>query len=235
MDQSSPTLLEALMRHEFGQRLRAAFKSKGLRQNSVAIALNVKPQSVNQWLSGKSSPNKDNLLALAKLLGTTSDWLLYGKEDDSIGYEASLTPVDNDLGREVPLLSLEDLPLPDTGFEKNRTANRPRIRTHFPCGPNAAGFVMRDRSMEPRVNPGDIVVVDPDMPLEPGDLVAVRIKSTGLVVFRQFGFAPGDKRVLSPINSHHRSFEYTEKEWDSEITILGVMTERTEHGKKPSS
>jgi SOS-response transcriptional repressor LexA len=86
--------------------------------------------------------------------------------------------------------------------------------------------------MEPRVNPGDIVVIDPDMTLEPGDLVAVSIKSTGAVVFRQFGFAPGDRRLLSPINSHHRSYSFSEEEWAREVTILGVMTERTEQGKR---
>ena len=220
------------MHTEFAQRLRQAIKGSGLTQAKVADRLGIKPQSVNQWLMGKSFPKRDILPKLSHLLGTSVTWLLEGKGEFPSYYENSLTPVDSDLGREVPLLPLEDIILPDNGRSSSSSGAHVVIKTHFRCGPRARAFTMRDRSMEPRVNPGDIVVIDPDALLEPGDLVAAHIRDIDVIVFRQFSFADGDRRKLTPINLHHRGYEFSAEDWEAQVDIVGVMTERTEQGKK---
>lgn len=219
------------MRHQFAERLLQAIKANGLTQRDIAKYLGVKPQSVNQWTKGKAYPKAEYLQKLARYLNTTQDWLMDGRGESSTNYESSLSPVDSDLGREVPLLALEDIPLSQQAGAR-KPAKRVLVRTHFRCGPKATAFLVRDRSMEPRINPGDIVVVDPDMPLEPGDFVAVHITDQDLVVFRQFSYGPNDSRRLVPINQLHRSYEFSADEWVKRIVVLGVMTERTEPGRK---
>ena len=52
---------------------RAACK---MTQEFVAESLGVSRQAVSKWESGKSDPSTTNLMALAKLFGTTADELL---------------------------------------------------------------------------------------------------------------------------------------------------------------
>lgn len=51
-------------------------EEKGVTQQFVALSLGVKAPSVNEWESGKSNPNLKNLIALARLLNVSIDYLL---------------------------------------------------------------------------------------------------------------------------------------------------------------
>jgi len=58
----------------------------GLKQVPLAEAIGASQPSVSAWLSGKSLPHADQLLAISRSLGVTVDWLLTGqgtKDPDS--------------------------------------------------------------------------------------------------------------------------------------------------------
>lgn len=79
------------------QRLVDRRKAAGLSQEALAAQLGVSRQAVSKWERSESSPDTDNLIALAALYGVSLDELLYGKveddindsEDGSAGAEAS--------------------------------------------------------------------------------------------------------------------------------------------------
>lgn len=79
------------------QRLVDRRKAAGLSQEALAAQLGVSRQAVSKWERSESSPDTDNLIALAALYGVSLDELLYGKavddaddpEDDDTGTEAS--------------------------------------------------------------------------------------------------------------------------------------------------
>lgn len=54
-------------------------KSKGYTQEYIAANLGVSRQAVFKWEKGQTSPDTENLIALAELLGTTVDYLIKGK------------------------------------------------------------------------------------------------------------------------------------------------------------
>lgn len=54
---------------------------KGMTQELVADALSVSRQTVSKWETGASDPSTGNLIALAKLYGTTAAELLKGLEE----------------------------------------------------------------------------------------------------------------------------------------------------------
>lgn len=58
------------------EKLQALRKSAGLSQEQLAEQLNVTRQAVSKWETGEGKPDIDNLLPLARLLGTTVDYLL---------------------------------------------------------------------------------------------------------------------------------------------------------------
>lgn len=79
------------------QRLVNRRKAAGLSQEALAAQLGVSRQAVSKWERSESSPDTDNLIALAALYGVSLDELLYGEavddadgsEDSSVGTEAS--------------------------------------------------------------------------------------------------------------------------------------------------
>ena len=60
----------------FSDKLIALRKKAGWSQEELAERLNVSRQSVSKWESGASDPSTANLIALAKLFGTTPEELL---------------------------------------------------------------------------------------------------------------------------------------------------------------
>ncbi len=82
---------------EMAQRLVDRRKAAGLSQEALAAQLGVSRQAVSKWERSESSPDTDNLIALAALYGVSLDELLYGEaasdadgtEDGSTGAEAS--------------------------------------------------------------------------------------------------------------------------------------------------
>lgn len=58
-------------------------KAAGLSQEALAAQLGVSRQAVSKWERSESSPDTDNLIALAALYGVSLDELLYGEAVDS--------------------------------------------------------------------------------------------------------------------------------------------------------
>lgn len=79
------------------QRLVDRRKAAGLSQEALAAQLGVSRQAVSKWERSESSPDTDNLIALAALYGVSLDELLYGEaandaddlEDGSVGTETA--------------------------------------------------------------------------------------------------------------------------------------------------
>ena len=71
------------------QRLVDRRKAAGLSQEALAAQLGVSRQAVSKWERSESSPDTDNLIALAALYGVSLDELLYGETAGDGGTEAS--------------------------------------------------------------------------------------------------------------------------------------------------
>ncbi|HGC9505211.1 TPA: helix-turn-helix domain-containing protein [Streptococcus agalactiae] len=65
----------------FGENLRLTRKTKSLTQTELASKLNISQKSYSNWETGKSESNLENVVKLAKLFKTTTDFLL-GVTDD---------------------------------------------------------------------------------------------------------------------------------------------------------
>ena len=78
------------MNVEIAERLAARRKLAGLSQEALAEKLGVSRQAVSKWERSESSPDTDNLIALAKLYGVSLDELLY--VDESIEDDVAFAP-----------------------------------------------------------------------------------------------------------------------------------------------
>ncbi|MBQ7774773.1 MAG: helix-turn-helix domain-containing protein [Lachnospiraceae bacterium] len=72
----------------FGKRLSSARKQSGMTQSEVAERLEVSFQAVSLWERGETSPEITKLAEIAALFHVTTDWLLTGKEDTEVFFDA---------------------------------------------------------------------------------------------------------------------------------------------------
>lgn len=79
------------MNVDIAQRLAARRKQAGLSQETLAEQLGVSRQAVSKWERSESSPDTDNLIALAQLYGVSLDDLLYVDDEikDDVTFEAA--------------------------------------------------------------------------------------------------------------------------------------------------
>ena len=83
----SQTSLESI---QFANRLAEAMKAKQIKHSPTSLqrlfnesfeGKQVTPHTVRNWMLGNALPTKDKLVCLAKLLGTSSEYLRFGTEN----------------------------------------------------------------------------------------------------------------------------------------------------------
>jgi transcriptional regulator with XRE-family HTH domain len=227
------------MDDKFNERFAQAFDQSGKTLREIGDVFGISPQAVSQWVSGASRPKHERLRILAAELGVNADWLEFGPTrfphngDESatpglIDYVQTVARIDRHLGRAIPLVELEDVPMIQDALTIDRNSlPRRQIHSHFPCSDEARAFTMRNRSMEPDVRPGDIFVIDPKLDPVPGDLVLVRLTKAGSVVLRQYSRGPAGAVILLPANALWEEHSFTAEEWEADAKLLGVMSEHT--------
>lgn len=105
------------MNVEIAERLAARRKLAGLSQEALAEKLGVSRQAVSKWERSESSPDTDNLIALAKLYGVSLDELLYVDEsiEDDVAFEAADRAEARGAGRVVVAEASEETASPEGG------------------------------------------------------------------------------------------------------------------------
>lgn len=69
------------MKQETAQRLFEYRKANGYSQEELAVKIGVSRQAISKWERGESSPDTDNLIALARLYNISIDELINGKSE----------------------------------------------------------------------------------------------------------------------------------------------------------
>lgn len=57
---------------------------KGISQEELASLMNVTRQAVSKWETGQTLPDSEKIIRLSEIFGVTTDYLLKGKESDSM-------------------------------------------------------------------------------------------------------------------------------------------------------
>ncbi|MCF1333119.1 helix-turn-helix domain-containing protein [Acinetobacter baumannii] len=184
-----------------GTRLKNQRKSKKLTQQQVADAIGVSKTSVIYWEKDENLPKHDSLMALAQILGVTSNYLLHGKECDSL--DKNITAPFPIAGRLVPVISwvqagtwttADSVPM-GTQFKEWLPPN-PK------CGKNGYGLIVVGESMSPDFRPSDKIYVNPDFQisdLKTGDLVIVACDGETEATFKKL-IVESNGMYLEPLN-----------------------------------
>jgi len=149
----------------FSHRLKTALNSSPLNQSDLARVLQVKPQSVQQWLSGKNFPRRPRVKSIAQHLNVSAVWLSTGEGPPSYILQDSHWQVNRsavDTPPLLPLLPWFQLNCLPNHFNANEL-NPQLIHRPCACSDNALALKIEDESLYPRFNIDDVIIVDPDI------------------------------------------------------------------------
>lgn len=146
------------------QRLVDRRKAAGLSQEALAAQLGVSRQAVSKWERSESSPDTDNLIALAALYGVSLDELLYGEaaddaddpEDGDTGADASDEAEDVEASAEHA--ERGDKPLVDISLARGIHVIDPNKGEEVHVGWNGIHVTNDRKGEEVHVGPGGVHV-----------------------------------------------------------------------------
>lgn len=207
------------MPETFGVRLRRARKAQNMSGPALGKLLGVSPQTVSEWERDKYFPKTELLKPIASHVRVRVDWLLGGSDGPP---EHSLNAKAGRLIPKLPLAAIASVNLQrltGTGMELEY------VYTHFDCGERSFQFTIADSSNRPTFEPGDSVVIDPDRPIQPGDMVLAVVD--GVPVFRRYR-PRGDTVELIPINSDWEPLSLTP---GGNGRVLGALSEHSRQAR----
>lgn len=214
-----------------GERIRRLRKSLGLTQVKLAQMLGIKAPSVVQWESDKTNLSGENLLNAAKLFGVTPDYILYGGEIEQSA-APNMEMAQPDIHR-IPVISYVQAGVWTAPNEiRECDGNLAYITTDLELGERAFAIVIRGNSMEPEFTEGDLVLIDPDEPLHPGDFVVAKNgeEEATFKKYRPRGYSEEGKEIfeLAPLNDDYATMRSDRQP----IQIIGTMVEHRRRRKR---
>ncbi|MGU5549175.1 helix-turn-helix domain-containing protein [Aeromonas hydrophila] len=110
--------------------------------------------------------------------------------------------------------------------------NMAYITTDLDLGDRAFAIVIRGNSMEPEFTEGDLVLIDPDEPLHPGDFVVAKNgeEEATFKKYRPRGYGEDGQEIfeLAPINDDYPTMRSDRQH----IQIIGTMVEHRRRRKR---
>lgn len=138
------------------QRLVDRRKAAGLSQEALAAQLGVSRQAVSKWERSESSPDTDNLIALAALYGVSLDELLYGEAAGDGDTEAS--DETEEAKNSTDKVCHDDKPLVDISLARGIHVIDPNKGEEVHVGWNGIHVTNDRKGEEVHVGPGGVHV-----------------------------------------------------------------------------
>jgi len=210
------------------ERVKALRSKRELTQVELASIAGTTQQSIVNLEAGKTLRPRF-LPELALALDCSVEYLLSG-----VGSPDESKPSKISGSRQVPVLY-------DYQVAAWRVNSKPSelsgvteyIQTNIKVSSSSFAFSIKDDSMRPEFNEGDIVICDPNETTIPGDFVMAQVGESEKAIFRRYRLisAAGDEPVfeLFPLNNVH-ALHRSDVE---KIRVIGVMVEHRKYRQAP--
>lgn len=214
-----------------GQRIKEQRKALKLTQVDLARKMQgVSHAAISQWENDTTKPNAENLLDLSIIFNCEFSWLLRGSpKRDKPSAVTPYSPIDD---IRLPIYdwhSLDKLKECDTTQLVKPTTEY--IMTDFKMSKNAFGLKIKDDSMSPEFEIGDVIIIDPNVEPQAGEFV---IAQYGLeFIFRKYKLDndnSGELKhfILIPLNDDYGKLHSE----NVKLNIIGTMVEHRIYRRK---
>ena len=190
--------------------LRQARLAKGLTQRQVAAHIGINQNTYSYWETGRSRVDTAALPRLAALFGVSADYLLGNAGEETP--KGVKIPVLGRVAAGIPIEAVEDI----LDYEE--------ISLHMAAQGEFFALQVKGRSMEPRMQEGDIIICKKQADAETGDVAVVLVNGDDATVKKIKKTSAG--LYLLPTNPAFDPLFYTYDEvMDRPVTIIGKVVE----------
>lgn len=216
-----------LMREEFGDRLTRLREAAGLSRQQLADAVGVSRSAIALLENGQSkSMESENLLKAAEALGVHPNDLQFGDEKRVSEPTVRFARAPGAFVRNIPVIGfaianpVEDGFFDDMGFPPGGGDAYLPWRTK---DPNAYALRVRGDSMQPRIRPGQLVVIEPGAAVHNLDDVVVCLKNGRKMVKQLLNRRAGEV-TLGSINQAHQQTTVALEEVESIQFVAAIVS-----------
>lgn len=210
---------------DYSERLKLALRQSGYSVQHLADHLGISYQACKKALDGKTKAfSAANNQKAASFLGVTSDWLATG-EANFVHVKSNVAPAQ--IGtKQIPLISYVRAGH-WAGIGDSLQANDAHewLMTDLDVSDAAFALEIKGDSMLPEFNPGDRVIIDPNVKPRPGDYVVAK-NGEEEATFKKYRLRSVNEQgvevfELLPLNPDYPSMRSDEVP----IRIVGTMVE----------
>ena len=209
------------IREQIGNRITQARKTLGITIKTLSERTkNLSPARISNWEQGTRSPGPVEAKLLAQSLNVSASYLLCLTDNP----QGELTHTSGHGHRFIPVLAMTD-----AHCAKDLVAGMNTERTIVVDGFNKSqnskclfAITVEDNSMQPQFNVGDLVVVDAELLVKPGDYVLVYLPLKKQTVLRKYGEASGSVFQLLANNELWATVNVKQAD---EAVVIGVVVE----------
>lgn len=203
-----------------GERIRARRKELKIRQAALGKMVGVSNVAISQWERSETEPNGENLLALAKALQCSPDYLMKGDSSKTnIAYHSRHEPRGS-----YPLISWVSAGQWMEAVEPyHRRAIDNWYDTTVDCSEDSFWLDVQGDSMTSpaglSIPEGMVILVDPEVEPRNGKLVVAKLEGENEATFKKLVIDAG-RKFLKPLNP-----QYPMMEVDGNCKIIGVVVD----------
>lgn len=204
-----------------GIRLKELRKQQKITQGAMATHLGITQQAVGKWETGRSSPDPQMLVEIAKLFDVSVDYLLGNEESvaAAIPFIKNIQPYNPGMDAQVPVMGTVRAGYGALAFEEDYGTMSANVRDPE----NYFYLLVKGDSMEPRIRDGDYALVRKQAILEDGDLGVVVYGDAGEGTLKRF-LRKGNAVALQPFNPSYDTVILSGEELDH-LYIAGKVVE----------
>lgn len=180
-------------------------------QKQVCSDLNIKETTFSDWINAKNYPRIDKIEMLANYFGVKKSALI----------ERPTTNVSSDAIR-IPVLDFVPFDMPIPAIEN--VLDYEEIPAHMAAIGTFFSLRIKDHSMEPLINVGDIVIIQQVSDVDSGSIAFAVVNGKETVCRKVVKQASGIS--LAPINPAFNPMFFSNEELDSDLVqIIGKVVE----------
>lgn len=210
-------------KEQISNRITKSRKALGITIKELsARTTSLSPARISNWEQGTRSPGPMEAKLLAEHLNVSASYLLCLTENP----QGELALNSENGMRYVPVLSMKESVHMKEITAQNSFASENTVivdRFNKSCkSPLLFAAIVEDNSMQPELNPGDVVVVDGESMPKPGNYVLAYLCQKKQTVFRKYGEAEG---CLFQLLANSDLWATVSIKQPEEAEILGVVVE----------
>ena len=194
-------------------RIKMLRKSLGIKQIELCKKLGITQGALSGWENEKFEPDLNSIKKMANIFNVSIGYLLGEDEVNSVVQNSIKTPVLGYVAAGIPIEAIEDI----VDYEELDTKQFNPNYEYF-------GLKIKGDSMMPRMQNGDVVIVQKQSDVESGDIAIVCINGAEATCKQLKKHANGI--TLISYNAAYEPMFFTNQEIDDKpITVLGKVVE----------